>query len=187
MVGSREALAIGALLASVAGAVQAQNFTVVGACRSGQPNGAYELHMEDGRLRVVGAFSHGRKTGTFIFWTESGARLAVIPYDEDARSGTLALWYAAPGGRVEAGRKLEAPYVDDRLHGIVRSWHASGAPRAEYRYERGELTGARAWTEAGAELPEAEARSLALRDAEVDQQFCDALLAVVREHLPPCV
>jgi hypothetical protein len=187
MAGPREALALGALLASIAAATQAQTFTIVGACRSGQPNGAYELRMEDGRLRVVGAFSHGRKTGTFIFWTESGARVAVIPYDEDARSGTIALWYTAPDGRMEAGRKLEAPYVDDRLHGVVRSWHASGAPRAEYRYERGELTEARAWTEAGAELSDGEARSLALRDAEADRQFCDALLAVIQDHLPPCV
>jgi antitoxin component YwqK of YwqJK toxin-antitoxin module len=179
-----EALALG--LAIVATTALAQPFEVVGGCRSGLPNGAYELHEEDGQLRVAGAFAHGRKTGTFIFWSAGGARQAVIPYDDDLRSGTVALWYTSRDGHAEAGRRLEAPYVDDRLHGIVRSWHANGARRAEYRYDHGTLLEAHAWTEGGVELPEAEAHSLALRDAEDDQRYCDRLVALIRAHLPRC-
>ena len=180
------ALCATALWLTVAGTAQSESYAVVGQCRAGVPNGAYELWDLRGRLRVVGAFAQGRKTGTFIFWTATGARLAVIPYDDDARSGTVALWYTAADGRVETGRKLEAPYVDDRLHGVVRSWHANGVQRAEYRYERGELIEARAWAEAGAVLPYADARSLAQRDAEADQKVLDALLFLLRANLPAC-
>ena len=164
----------------------AQPHTVVGQCRAGAANGGYELRMPDGRLRVVGAFTQGRMTGTFIFWTTGGARIAVLPFDNDAKNGTVALWYAAPEGHVEAGRKLEAPYVEDRPHGVTRSWHANGAPRAEYRYEHGVLAEARAWTDAGAALSDPEAHALAARDATVDDKFYAALLAIVRENLPPC-
>ena len=82
--------------------------------------------MQDGRLRVVGAFAHGRKTGTFIFWNSSGARVAVIPYQDDDKAGTVALWYTVPGARRELQRKLEAPYVENKLHGIKRSWNPRG-------------------------------------------------------------
>ncbi len=164
----------------------AQAYDVVGQCRSGVPNGAYELRMTDGRLLVAGAFSQGRMTGTFIFWSAGGARLAVLPLDNNARSGTIALWYTAPDGRSEAGHKLEAPYVDDRLHGIERSWYADGARRAEVRYEHGELMEARAWDESGAPLAEAEARSLAERDGEADERAYASLVALVRQHLPVC-
>jgi len=135
----------------------AQNYDVVGQCRSGVPNGAYELRTSDGRLRVAGAFSQGRMTGTFIFWTAGGARLAVLPLDNGMRSGTVALWHTAPDGRSEAGQKIEAPYADDRPHGIKRTWHAGGALRTEIRYERGVVVEARAWSEGGAPLPDADA------------------------------
>src|SRR4030095_14028062 len=124
--------------------------------------------------------------GTFIFWASAGARIAVIPYDEDKKSGTVALWYTAPDGRAETGRKLEAPYADDHLHGVVRSWHANGTLRAEYRYERGALIGARAWTESGAPLADDEAQSLAVRDAGTDDTLYASLLAIVRNNLPAC-
>jgi hypothetical protein len=179
-------LCAAALWMCLAGAARSEDYAVVGQCRAGAPNGEYELWDFQARLRVVGAFSQGRKTGTFIFWTAAGARIAVIPYDADARSGTVALWYAAPDGRVEAGRKLEAPYVGDRLHGVVRSWHPNGAARAEYRYERGELIEARAWSEAGAALPETDARNLALRDADADRGVLETLLGLVGAHLPRC-
>src|SRR5436305_8198373 len=91
------------ILAPAAGA---ETFDVVGACRDGVPNGAYELHEPHGRLRVAGAFSHGRKTGTFIFWTRAGARLAVIPYQDDHKTGTVALWHTLPGVPRELPRKL---------------------------------------------------------------------------------
>ena len=179
-------LCAAALWLSVAATAHAERFAIVGQCRGGAPNGDYELWDFRGRLRVAGAFSQGRKTGTFIFWGAGGARSAVIPYDGDAKSGTVALWYAARDGKSEAGKKLEAPYVDDRLHGIVRSWHSNGAARAEYRYERGELIEARAWSAIGAVLSDAEARNLAQRDAAVDRQIIESLLRVVGEHLPGC-
>ncbi len=177
---------VGCALTLAAGQALAQPYVVVGQCRSGVPNGAYELRMPDGGLRVVGAFAQGRMTGTFIFWTAGGARTAVLPLDNDARNGTLALWYTTPQNRSEAGRKLEAPYVDDRLHGIKRSWFANGVQRGEYRYEHGVLVDAHAWTEAGAPLPEADARSLASGDVDADEQDYARLLAMVRENPPVC-
>jgi len=163
-----------------------QGYVVVGACRAGVPNGAYELRSADDRLRVVGAFAQGRMTGTFIFWTPAGARVAVLPFDNDARNGTVALWYTAPDAAVEAGRKLEAPYVGDRPHGMQRSWHPGGGLRGEYRYEHGVLASARGWTGAGEPLTAAAARSQALSDAEADERVLATLLALVRANRPPC-
>ena len=178
------ALAYGAYL--LATAALAQTFEVIGSCRDGLPNGNYELRLRDGSLQVTGAFAHGRKTGTFVFWAAGGARIAVIPYDDDTLSGTVALWYATPEARIEKGRKLEAPFVSDRLHGVVRSWHPNGALRAQYRYEHGRLVEARAWTAAGSTLSGAEASRRALRDREADQRFLEELLALVYDHLPHC-
>ena len=178
----RTALGVGAF----AHVALAQPYVVDGQCRSGAPNGPYELRMPDGGLRVVGAFAQGRMTGTFIFWTAGGARTAVLPLDNDARNGTLALWYTTPQNRSEAGHKLEAPYVDDRLHGIKRSWHANGVQRGEYRYQHGVLVEAHAWTEAGAPLSEADARSLASSDVDADEQAYARLVAMVHENQPVC-
>ena len=179
-------LTLGVCVCAVAGAAPAQPYLASGQCRAGVPNGGYELRTPDGRLRVVGAFAQGKKTGTFIFWTSGGGRIAVLPFDNDARTGTLALWYLAPDDRSEAGRKLEAPYVDDQPHGIKRSWFADGALRAEYRYEHGVLVEASAWTERGTPLPDAEARSLAARDAQNDDRYFASLVEVVHDHLPLC-
>jgi hypothetical protein len=98
----------------------------------------------------------------------------------------VALWYVAPDAQLEAGRKLESPYIDDRPHGLTRSWHPNGAPRAEYRYEHGILIEARGWNIAGAPLSDAEAHDLQIRDAEADDGFYATLLAIVHENLPPC-
>lgn len=185
MVGPRQALAFAFVALQATGAL-AEAFEVTGSCRDGLPNGNYELRLPNGRLRVVGAFAHGRKTGTFIFWAESGARVAVIPYDEDARSGTVALWYVTPRSRIETGRKLEAPYVSDQMHGVVRSWYPNGVPRGQYRYEHGRLVEARGWTDAASTLPDAEAASHASSDAETDQHVLDDLVAIVDQHLPHC-
>ena len=189
MVGTAPRLSValvGCAFALAAAQALAQLYVVVGQCRSGVPNGGYELRMPDGRLRAVGAFTQGRMTGTFIFWTSGGARIAVLPFDNDARSGTVALWYTAPDGHSEAGRKLEAPYADDRLHGIVRSWHQNGMPRGEYRYEHGVLSDGRAWSDSGVRLADAEAERLAARDAADDEKFYASLLAIIRGNLPPC-
>jgi len=179
-------LALAAAVAAMVAPALAQPYVAVGQCRSGVPNGGYELRTPDGRLRAVGAFTQGRMTGTFIFWTSRGARIAVLPFDNDVRSGTVALWYPAPDGRGEAGHKLEAPYTDDQLHGIKRSWYPDGAPRAEYRYEHGVLAEARAWASGGAPLADTDALQLAARDAETDEQQYAALVAIVRDNPPAC-
>ena len=173
-------------LAALAPAAMAQGLVVDGACRDGEPNGAYTLRSADGRLRVVGAFAKGRRTGTFLFWSERGARIAVVPYDTDRKAGTIALWYAPPPRGADAPRKSEAAYVDDRLHGEKRSWHSNGKPRTDLRYERGELVTARAWAPAGAPLSGGEARAMAARDVVTDEQFYGTLEALVAGHLPKC-
>ncbi len=180
MGGCALALALAPLPAS------AQTFDVVGACRSGIPNGAYELRTRDRNLRVVGAFAHGRKTGTFIFWNASGARVAVIPYQDDDKAGTIALWYTAPGARRELQRKLEAPYVDDKLHGIKRAWNRRGMLRAEFRYQRGALIDAKAWGEDGTPRPKPEAEAQAATDEATDKQLFAALEALIHDHPPHC-
>lgn len=167
-------------------AAGAQTFDVVGSCRSGVPHGAYELRTQDGRLRVVGAFAQGRKTGTFIFWNASGARVAVIPYQDDDKAGTVALWYTVPGARRESQRKLEAPYVENNLNGIKRSWNPRGTRRAEFRYQRGVLIDAKAWEEDGTPRPTPDAQAQAAADEVTDSQLFTELEALVRDHSPHC-
>ncbi len=163
-----------------------QGYVAAGACRAGVPNGAYELRSSDGHLRVAGAFAQGRMTGTFIFWTAAGARLAVLPFDNDARNGTVSLWYAAPDAAVEAGRRLEAPYVGDLPHGIQRSWYPGGGLKGENRYEYGVLVSTRGWNRAGEPLTDAAARSQAVSEAEADERVYATLRALVRANRPPC-
>jgi hypothetical protein len=167
-------------------AAAAQEFDVVGACRNGAANGGYELRTQDGHLRVVGAFAQGRKTGTFIFWNSSGARVAVIPYQDDDKIGTVALWYTAPGARRELQRKLEAPYVENKLHGIKRSWQPRGGRRSEYRYQRGVLIDAKAWGDDGTLRPKPEAEAQAATDEVTDKQRLAVLEALIRDHPPQC-
>jgi len=178
-------LSASVIAASIASAAPAERFEVVGGCRGGVPNGAYELRMPDGQLRVAGAFAQGRKTGTFVFWTSRGARIAVVPYDDDAKTGTIARWYTTTTGG-ESGRRLEAPYTDNALNGIERSWHANGVLRSELRYEHGTLLSAQAWDRSGTLLPEAHARRLAAQDAAADERVLADLEAIVQDHLPRC-
>ena len=179
------AVLLGGLPGAPDGATMA-DYVVAGACRDGAANGAYELRMPDGRLRVLGAFAKGRRTGTFLFWASTGARIAVIPYDEDAKVGTVALWYAPAASRGEPRRKLESAYSGGVLHGLTRSWHASGARRAEYLYERGNLATAKAWSEAGAALSESEARRIAERDRVTDADFYASLERTIADNGPRC-
>lgn len=174
------------MLALIPLALGAQEFDVVGACRGGAPHGPYELRTQDGRLRVVGAFAQGRKTGTFIFWSSSGARVAVIPYQDDDKAGTVALWYTASNARRELQRKLEAPYVENQLHGIKRSWHPRGGRRAEFRYQRGVLTDAMAWEDDGSPRPREDAEAQAAADEVTDKRFFAVLEALIRDHPPRC-
>jgi len=173
----------------LAGAAQADaadgTYRVTGSCREGQPQGGYMLRSGDGRLRVQGAFSHGQRVGSFIFWSGAGTRVAHLPFDADALSGTLSLWYPHRSSG-EAPRKLQAGYRDGRRHGHARSWYPGGRLRAEFEYEDDALRSARAWTEAGRELREAEARALAEKDRAADDAYLDSLLATVRRHLPDC-
>jgi antitoxin component YwqK of YwqJK toxin-antitoxin module len=177
----------GILVALLAAPVlAAQEPIAEGACRDGEPNGAYTLRAPDGRLRVAGAFAKGHRTGTFLFWSERGSRTAVVPYDTDRKTGTIAVWYAPPAPGADAPRKSEAAYVDDQLHGEKRSWYPTGKPRTRLRYERGELVEARAWSSAGAPLAEAAARAQAARDAATDEAFYTSLEALVAKHSPKC-
>ena len=176
-----------ALLALVtAPLLAAHEFVVEGACRHGEPNGAYALRGADGRLRVAGAFAKGHRTGTFLFWSDRGSRIAVVPYDNGRKTGTIAVWYPPPAAGADAPRKSESAYVDDRLHGEKRSWYANGRPRTELRYERGELVEARAWSPAGAALSDLAARERAARDAATDEAFYATLEALVAAHAPKC-
>ena len=189
MVGAARSLARSGLalaLSAFASDPGAQQLEAVGACRDGVPNGAYELFQADGRLRAVGAFAQGRKTGTFIFWTSDGARIGVIPYGDDVRNGTIALWYTARGNGRELRPKSEAPYVDNRPHGIKRSWYRTGKPELEVRYERGSLQEVRAWSETGLLLAEDDARSLAAHELSTDEALYATLDALVREQRPKC-
>jgi len=167
-------------------AVPAERLVASGACRDGVPNGAYELRTADARMRVLGAFAKGRRTGTFLFWAASGGRIAVIPYEDDAKTGTVALWHAPASRGGEPRRKLESAYAAGVLHGFTRSWHANGKPRAEYRYERGELAAAQAWSESGEALPEPVARRLAEQDRATDAALYAAFERAITEHLPLC-
>jgi antitoxin component YwqK of YwqJK toxin-antitoxin module len=174
------------VLAAIAGGAGAQQLDAVGSCRDGVPNGAYELFQADGRLRAVGAFAQGKKTGTFIFWTSDGARIGVIPYGDDVRNGTIALWYTTRGNGRELRPKSEAPYVDNKPHGIKRSWYRNGRPQLEARYERGSLQEVKAWTETGLPLADAEARRLAAEELDLDEAVYAALDALVRDQRPKC-
>jgi antitoxin component YwqK of YwqJK toxin-antitoxin module len=135
---------------------------------------------------VVGAFTQGRKVGTFIFWNSAGARVAVIPYQDDDKAGTVALWHIAPGARHELRRKLEAPYVEDRLQGIKRSWYPRGMRRAEFRYQRGVLIDATAWEEDGTRRPKLKAEAQAAADEITDRQLFAGLETLIQDHLPHC-
>jgi len=173
-------------IAFVAAAATVEPLEVSVGCRDGAPNGAYELRDAKGRLRVVGALAKGHRTGTFIFWNATGARTGVIPYDNDERVGTIALWYPPRGMGGEGGRKLEAPYAAGRRHGVTRSWHDNGRPRAEVTYERGTLVSARAWRPNGTELAPRDAIARAERDAVADEAAFAAIESLVTSHMPAC-
>ncbi len=187
MVGAARALALAAACSAAipaTAAYAAEKLLARVACRDGAPNGAYELRSQDGRLRVVGAFAQGHKTGTFIFWTDNGARSAVIPYERDARTGTVALWYTA-GGR-ETAKMLEAPFSDNAMNGVLRSFHANGAPRTEARFEQGVLMAVAAWDARGKPLPEAQARQTAARDLEASARLIAGFETLIERNLPHC-
>lgn len=185
MVGAAQiARCVAAAALCVAGACAAQPYTAEGGCRDGVPHGNYELRDANGQLRALGAFNRGRRTGSFIFWSSDGTRIAHLPFDDDVLSGTLATWY---GGKLrDPQRKVEAVYSHGKLNGDKRSWHANGRLRAEYRYERGELRGAKAASASGQPLSEAEARDLARSDAVADETFVASLLAIVAANPPRC-
>jgi hypothetical protein len=176
-----------ALAASVPSAFAATDiYVVTGSCRDGRPHGAYELRMQDGKLRVVGAFNQGKRIGSFLFWSSSGLRVALLPFDDDALNGTVALWYSSGTAKSDPRPKLEAAYASGLRDGSTRSWYPDGRPRTEFRYVHGVLAGARAWSARGASLAEAEARGIAGRDRAADEQFYNTLLRIVRDNSPIC-
>jgi antitoxin component YwqK of YwqJK toxin-antitoxin module len=163
-----------------------ESYVVTGNCRDGRPHGAYELRTANGQLRVAGAFNQGKRIGSFLFWSSSGARLALLPFDDDALTGTVALWYFPASAKGEPQPKLEAAYANGVLSGTARSWHPDGHPRAEFRYEHGELAEARAWGARGKPVPDADARAMAAKDRVADETYYNALETVVRDHPPTC-
>jgi hypothetical protein len=175
-----------AALMLFAGTAASQPYAVEGSCRDGQPHGNYELRDASGAVRVVGAFNRGKRTGSFLFWSSTGARIAQLPFDDDVLSGTLALWWPAPAKGAEQRPRLEATYAHGKLSGGKRSWYANGKLRAEFRYEQGALAAARAASESGRPLSDAEARALAARDAASDESLYASLLDTVTQHLPRC-
>lgn len=166
---------------ALATAAAAQTLVVEGSCRDGQSHGAYELKMSNGQLRVAGAFNNGKRTGSFLFWTAAGERIAHLPFDDDEINGTVALWY--PDKR-DPKPKLEAVYVNGRLNGVKRSWHANGRIRALFRYGSGNVLEASAFDVSGKPLPASEARALAARDATADAKYYASLDQLVRDNLP---
>ncbi len=173
--------------AAAANDVAAQDYAIEGGCRDGQPHGAYELRDGSGRVRVVGAFARGKRSGSFLFWSSSGVRIAQLPFDDDGvLSGTLALWYSTADRTGEGRPKLDAVYVRGRLHGLKRSWYPDGRPRAEFRYDKGVLIDARAFSEAGVVLSAVEAKALAASDLATDERYDATLNDIVRSHRPHC-
>lgn len=183
---SRLTLAFAAALAVASPHARAEELSVRGACRDGEPHGVYELSMPDGRVRVLGAFNRGKRTSSFLYWTSAGVRVAQIPYDEGEISGTVALWYASAPPGADARWKLQAAYAKGALDGPKRSWHPNGRPRGDYLYEKGVLVAAKAWTASGAALPEAAARAQAAKDLGEDARYYATLDAIVDRHLPSC-
>ena len=175
---------VAALLIALSSVAAAQDFRVEGTCRDGYAHGLYELRDAKGTVRAVGAFNRGKRMGSFLFWNERGAREAQLPFDDDVLSGTVALWW--PAQRGEPKPRVEASFVRGKRAGVTRTWHASGKPQAELAYEDGQLRSARATSEAGAPMPDADARALAAREAERDDARIASLLALVDSHLPLC-
>jgi hypothetical protein len=178
--------ATGVLALAAAAAVSAQEYAIEGGCREGQPHGAYELRDGSGRVRVVGAFARGKRSGSFLFWSSTGVRIAQLPFDDDTLSGTLALWHTAADRTGEERLKLEAAYVGGRLHGLKRSWYPDGQLRAEFRYDKGSLVDARAFSATGGALDATAARALAATDLAADERYYATLADIVRSHRPSC-
>lgn len=154
-------------------------------CRHGKPQGGYTLRAADGRVRVQGAYNQGVRTGSFFFWSTTGARTAQLPFDADVLSGTLSLWYDGAGNGAPA-RKLQAAYRSGKRDGITRLWLPDGRLQGEFDYQAGALAAQRAWDEAGALLPEADARALAERERSETTAFVTRLLGMLTQHPPDC-
>jgi antitoxin component YwqK of YwqJK toxin-antitoxin module len=100
--------------------------------------------------------------------------------------GTVALWYPSPTKGGDLRRREESAYAAGVLHGITRSWHANGEPRSEYRYERGVLAEAAAWSDSGRALASADAREQAARDRATDAAEYASLERLVADNAPQC-
>ena len=86
----------------------------------------------------------------------------------------------------ELRRKLEAPYVENRLQGIKRSWYPRGTRRAEVRYQHGVLIDATVWEDDGTPRPKPEAEAQAAADEISDKQLFAVLETLIYNHLPHC-
>ncbi len=170
----------------VAAGAGAQQLEAVGACRDGVPNGAYELFQADGRLARGRRIRAGqedrdlhlldRRRGAHRRHTLQRRRAQrhdrAVVYDSRQRAraaaevgSALCRWQAA---------RDQALLVPERQAEL------------EARYERGSL-GAKAWTEAGLPLADADARAgWPRRSSQRTRPVYATLDALVRDHRPHC-
>ena len=90
-------------------------------------------------------------------------RIAHLPYDDDVLSGTLAAWYAG-GGEPPTTRSSKRSTSQGRRPASSGRGTRTARPRANSATTVALLVEARAYSETGKALPEAEARALAARD-----------------------
>jgi hypothetical protein len=175
----------GVLFAAQALAAADDALRASGGCRTGVPQGPYQLRGDDGQLRVAGAFNDGTRTGSFIFWRENAVREAHVPYDQGLRNGTVATWYDGPPDR-EPARHVESAWRRGLRDGTTRTWYPDGHRRSETEYTKGRIIASRGWTDAGEPLPADAARALAQADEQVADAEYAQRNALVADHMPSC-
>ena len=175
----------GVLFAAQAPAAADEALRASGGCRTGVPQGPYQLRGDDGQLRVAGAFNDGTRTGSFIFWRADGVRAAHVPYDNGVRNGTVATWYDGPPGR-EPARHFESAWRHGRRDGQTRSWYPDGHRRSETEYANGRIVASAGWAASGEPLSAAAARDQAQRDERAADAEYTRLDALIRDHMPNC-
>lgn len=95
-------------------------FAQAGSLVPGGPDRIVQTFHPDGKLQSQTAFQDGRKVGRHV-----------------------AYW-------PEGGRRVEAFFDGDVIHGVYRSWHRSGAAAEVKNYVAGRESGLQqAWTEEG--------------------------------------
>ena len=125
--------------------------------------------MPDGRMRVLGAFAKGRRTGHVPVLGGDGRAHRGHPLRrrrEDRHRRAL-VCAGDPARRAAAQARIRVFGRRAARHRRGRGTRTASA-RAEYRYERGELAAARAWSEIGRAVAGARGAPLAERDRATD-------------------